>query len=1037
MPKFPFSVEFFKPRKAFQPTHSKLCRGLFRRASLPSILAHHTTCYFANNSRAGTMAKLRQTRYSKGLENKITKFYANGNSIQRAADTFNLSFTFVRNLLLKRNLLRLNKSGRNHPKPAPSMTMPTASPALSTRSTDKKETLAADARAKTAAKNILLRARVRARPVRRLTRLAGNSLRLKSNQNSQAVNCSTSGSSQKSDPEPVISHPKPQNTRTRKTEAASASGIGAPPDADRKSDYEEFIKAFAVPTHLYRYLATRSQTRPLYLTRNLRYMRSSPKQRTNVKYTRSLNSVLERLLPLKTRVGSRQPSNQFSPDPSARPSISLTNAPKNSPETAKPDVGLRDKLPNFVSGWPDEVELVLEGFFDSEKENDWVTVEAQLSVQSRFGWTLRRKSCPRDTLVVFDCECRVPCNEDNSNGKKVDAQNCLSPSSYRFRPSELIEAACAGAGSSCQRLSSGQMELRIRAMERRKAKRINGCSNDALSHSSYLVQYSTAPLPLFYTDPSGEATSCPLLLSPGLYELRLGIEAELPDRLTSPSTGQITTGNLSSVPANSVMSLEGAAPGRVDWCRIRFPKVSAAVDEYSRWPRLRFHVTWHDRIPTPCHNGDASAFLKGPRGRRLSAVGPSENGSFSSESRPKTQNPTKGETNHQPRRHNENAANDIVHASQLSFSNGNPGILTTASYAPVFVTYRFVYGKGLQQWSETQDLICPWCKIDCKRAKYDRPGALLAHLRTCHPRFRFKANWIPSRQHLSLEVSLNDSYDGSNDCGIRRWHVASRHEDTAVDLCVASTDSNKANRLPVVGGWTGYFQTENTTISDRLRTSADVLKLRQPARRLPYSHLIYWRGADRMVHQSLDPAFSVRPLAVGHNRVYYHTNTMQPITAAVFDEDSESEDAPSWLREHYQRKVEEFTDVNKGEKEIMQIWNVHLLSIKPVNTVICDSQMTNLVLSFITIHARWLHERGLRNNLLLHLTNLVDYGLVSPNLLRRAMKLFDSFPVEVEKSEELCKQDAEAQPHENKSRLANTDAKPMGKPYVVLSQCLV
>lgn len=41
------------------------------------------------------------------------------------------------------------------------------------------------------------------------------------------------------------------------------------------ADYESFVKAFAVPTHLYRYLATRRRSRPLFLIRNLRYMRSN------------------------------------------------------------------------------------------------------------------------------------------------------------------------------------------------------------------------------------------------------------------------------------------------------------------------------------------------------------------------------------------------------------------------------------------------------------------------------------------------------------------------------------------------------------------------------------------------------------------------------------------------------------------------------------------------------------------------------------------------------------------------------------------
>lgn len=54
------------------------------------------------------------------------------------------------------------------------------------------------------------------------------------------------------------------------------------------------------------------------------------------------------------------------------------------------------------------------------------------------------------------------------------------------------------------------------------------------------------------------------------------------------------------------------------------------------------------------------------------------------------------------------------------------------------------------------------------------------------------------------------------------------------------------------------------------------------------------------------------PLEVGHKRVYFHTTTLQPIEPTAFDDcDSEDEDAPQWLRDHYQRKVEEFTDVNK------------------------------------------------------------------------------------------------------------------------------
>lgn len=34
-------------------------------------------------------------------------------------------------------------------------------------------------------------------------------------------------------------------------------------------------------------------------------------------------------------------------------------------------------------------------------------------------------------------------------------------------------------------------------------------------------------------------------------------------------------------------------PARVEWRHIRFPTASDALDEYARWPRLKFRVAWH------------------------------------------------------------------------------------------------------------------------------------------------------------------------------------------------------------------------------------------------------------------------------------------------------------------------------------------------------------------------------------------------------------------------------------------------------------
>lgn len=43
------------------------------------------------------------------------------------------------------------------------------------------------------------------------------------------------------------------------------------------------------------------------------------------------------------------------------------------------------------------------------------------------------------------------------------------------------------------------------------------------------------------------------------------------------------------------------------------------------------------------------------------------------------------------------------------------------------------------------------------------------------------------------------------------------------------------------------------------------------------------------------------------------------------DVDSEDESDPIWLRKKTAMMIDEFTDVNDGEKEIMKMWNLHVM----------------------------------------------------------------------------------------------------------------
>jgi hypothetical protein len=60
-------------------------------------------------------------------------------------------------------------------------------------------------------------------------------------------------------------------------------------------------------------------------------------------------------------------------------------------------------------------------------------------------------------------------------------------------------------------------------------------------------------------------------------------------------------------------------------------------------------------------------------------------------------------------------------------------------------------------------------------------------------------------------------------------------------------------------------------------------------------------------------------------RLYHHTTTCLPVYAKEMESDSEGENDPPWLRMKTMMMIDEFTDVNEGEKELMKMWNLHVM----------------------------------------------------------------------------------------------------------------
>ncbi|KAF0294463.1 Polycomb protein suz12 [Amphibalanus amphitrite] len=252
---------------------------------------------------------------------------------------------------------------------------------------------------------------------------------------------------------------------------------------------------------------------------------------------------------------------------------------------------------------------------------------------------------------------------------------------------------------------------------------------------------------------------------------------------------------------------------------------------------------------------------------------------------------------------------------------------------PPLILYQFIYGPAARQQTEArQDLLCPWCCLDCGKLY-----PLLKHLQLCHARFTFC--YTPFARGARIDVSLNESYDSS-------------YAGNPLDL----------TRPPGARCGPG-----------RRTPSTSVLVCR-PRRQKP----------SLAEFQQTETEERMRPFVTGHNRMYHRTATNLAIPPAELGYDSEGEHDHPWLRTKTRRMIYEFSDVNEGEKALMVMWNLHVMKYNFVG----DLQMPQALAMFIEQHGATIVNRNLYRNFVLHLASLYDFGVISPGHIHRAIQQF-------------------------------------------------
>uniref|UniRef100_A0A4W6DWK5 SUZ12 polycomb repressive complex 2 subunit a n=1 Tax=Lates calcarifer TaxID=8187 RepID=A0A4W6DWK5_LATCA len=195
------------------------------------------------------------------------------------------------------------------------------------------------------------------------------------------------------------------------------------------------------------------------------------------------------------------------------------------------------------------------------------------------------------------------------------------------------------------------------------------------------------------------------------------------------------------------------------------------------------------------------------------------------------------------------------------------------------IFYQFQYNNNTRQQTEARDdLHCPWCTLNCRKLY-----SLLKHLKLSHSRFIF--NYVPHPKGAKIEVSINECYDGS---------YAGNPQD--------------------IHSQPGFAFSRNGPVK---RTAVTHVLVCRPKRTKPsLSEFLESEDGDREQQ---------RTYISGHNRLYFHSDSCLPLRPQEMEVDSEDERDPDWLKEKTIKQIEDFTDVNEGEKEIMKLWNLHAM----------------------------------------------------------------------------------------------------------------
>jgi len=251
---------------------------------------------------------------------------------------------------------------------------------------------------------------------------------------------------------------------------------------------------------------------------------------------------------------------------------------------------------------------------------------------------------------------------------------------------------------------------------------------------------------------------------------------------------------------------------------------------------------------------------------------------------------------------------------------------------PPRVFYQFIYNNATRQQTEAREgTSCPWCAVKTRRLY-----GLIKHLKCCHSRFAFLYTQLKNGHRI--DVCVNPNFESS--------------------LCYDGVRD------------IGFISVENA-----------------PLQRVPQTDVLIGRphkfkeDFSEFTEVESEEIYGISPMK-GHERTYYHTkNNQKMVSLSEYSPAEEDDKSPAWLVDRTRDMIEEFTDVNEGEKMLMKMWNIHILK----KGYIADFMITEGCMTFIEEYGKEIIKNSLSRNFLIHLNSLIEFQVIPQSTVVQAM----------------------------------------------------